>query len=532
MASLLATYLLHSTVILLSALLLVQLPGLRRASARDILLRTALLAGLLTPLGQHYLARTFVPVQTRFAAASTSHGDQLTPSKSVSPDVSLSKVHGTFGPIGLGKLTGHLKDRIAYQRGKNQTFYLFLFSGLLVTVRFGLGWKSLKRLSSRGLLDARLLELLESLDRFAHNRRVVKLLSVPDLGTPLAFGRRTVLFPSRLVTSLAPGQAQAVLAHELTHLWRHDPLWNMFLSFVAHLFFFQPLNFIVLCAWRQASEEICDASAVECTGNPLILAQCLLNVTPGPTGISLAMASGMATRTHLSRRVEALVNPKEYRMKRPYLVLVALLPLLLGATVPTLTFVQSAESGGLEVVIDAGHGGSDSGGTGYAEEDIVVLQVAQKVKNILEASNVRVIITRDKDAYLELAARVNRVTPSTNALISIHAQASENPDLRGVETWMANSFSAQTQLVDSNKVSATLALAKGLQTKLVAATGSLDRGIKTNTFNLLQSIRVPAVLVNIGFVTNAQEGQKLVTENYQHRLAAAIASSVLTYLQK
>ena len=131
--------------------------------------------------------------------------------------------------------------------------------------------------------------------------------------------------------------------------------------------------------------------------------------------------------------------------------------------------VSPQGSTGLEVVLDAAHGGALGGASGYADEDEVVLAVAQKVAARLAAAGVRVVMTREGDAALgdtlaeDLDARLAHVTPDTDAFVSLHANASEDSLTQGTETFVANDF--ETDELEA----ATLELAGELQTELVGA---------------------------------------------------------------
>ena len=190
----------------------------------------------------------------------------------------------------------------------------------------------------------------------------------------------------------------------------------------------------------------------------------------------------------------------------------------------------SQGSAGLEVVLDAGHGGALGGASGYADEDEVVLAVAQKVASRLAAAGVRVIMTRESDTALsktfteDLDARLARITPDTDAFISLHANASDNPLTTGIETFVASNF--ETEGLEA----ATLALAEELQAELAGADAP-DKGVNRSPYYLLERASVPAVIVELGYVTNPEEGARLTTETYQSALAEAISRAVLTFLQ-
>ena len=192
--------------------------------------------------------------------------------------------------------------------------------------------------------------------------------------------------------------------------------------------------------------------------------------------------------------------------------------------------------GGLQghtVVLDPGHGGSDSGAVGPhgVTEKSVTLSVAKKVQSILKASGTRVIMTRetDRDVYAanatdrqELQARVNvglRV-PEAEIFLSIHCNAFSNPAAHGMETYHCPGAYGGGKL-------ATI-----LNEELERAGGLFNRGVKTANFYVMRHSKVPASLIELGFITNYREEALLSDDEYQNKLAMAIAKGISRYFQE
>ncbi len=340
MAEWLATYLLHSTLLLGVTLLAVRLPGLRRACVRDALLRAALVAGLVTATLQPLAGVLVIPTEEATtgsskvaASAVTSAPDPAAePKRFSAPLPNPSLVSEAFAP--------RPSTTPPFSWNTLATL-LFGATSVLTLVRFGQAGFALRRVlvhSSPVEFDAAGLEPW---------LRRLRVLESGVVTVPLAIARRTVVLPRGLRSS----SLQVVLAHEVAHLRRRDPAWNTGLSLLSHLLAFQPLNFVALRAWRGASEEICDAHAVRITRDPLGLAQSLLDLTRRKTHSPL-IAVGMAGRTHLSQRVEALLKEREVFVKPGYVALLVGTLLLSGSLLPALTFAQVGTLQGLEVVID------------------------------------------------------------------------------------------------------------------------------------------------------------------------------------
>lgn len=139
-------------------------------------------------------------------------------------------------------------------------------------------------------------------------RRPVRLTQARGLATPVALGRSEICFPPRAVTGLDAEQQRCVLAHELAHLVRRDPLWLNLLWLLESVFFFQPLNRLGRLHFEELSEYLCDDWAVRHTGGALALARCLAEVAGWVTPSRRLALTGMAeSGPPLTRRVQRLL---------------------------------------------------------------------------------------------------------------------------------------------------------------------------------------------------------------------------------
>lgn len=172
------------------------------------------------------------------------------------------------------------------------------------------------------------------------------------------------------------------------------------------------------------------------------------------------------------------------------------------------------------VVIDAGHGGYDTGAVvaGVQEKDIN-LALALLVQEKAKGTGLRVILTRDADFYVDLVERVRMAEAAGAALyVSIHANYHWNPKVCGVETW-----------VDTNANAESVRLAEALQRAVVLATGAADRSVHRQTL-YLRHTSLPTALVEVGYLSCPAERAKLLDPNYQERIAEGILRGILTYL--
>ena len=202
------------------------------------------------------------------------------------------------------------------------------------------------------------------------------------------------------------------------------------------------------------------------------------------------------------------------------------------------------------VTLDAGHGGAETGaeGEGGAVEKDVVLSIARRFRSMLqERLGVRVILTRDGDRNLSLDERAAVANSNkSNLFLSIHADASPRRNARGSSVYFLSHTSAPANpsssgggdldfilwdMAQTSHLSQSSRLAEILQEELQAVTGSkrVNRGIKQNSFRVLKGATMPAVLVEVGFISNPDEEKLLLSPAYQDRLAEALYRGVLRY---
>ena len=210
------------------------------------------------------------------------------------------------------------------------------------------------------------------------------------------------------------------------------------------------------------------------------------------------------------------------------------------------------------IVIDAGHGGKDPGGvsSGNLIEKPIALSISKKIAALLTAKGYTVLLTRDTDRFIQLKDRTAFATQhKADLFLSIHANASGNSKANGIETYYldvtssdknseliaarenANSgYSIQELesllkgIIVESKSKDSRRLAQHVQQEMINATGATDRGVKHARFVVLIGTTVPAILIETGFITNPSEGQKLTSETYQQKIAAAVVRGIEKFL--
>ncbi len=187
--------------------------------------------------------------------------------------------------------------------------------------------------------------------------------------------------------------------------------------------------------------------------------------------------------------------------------------------------LPNVKQNNFSVVIDPGHGGSDPGaiGIGGIKETDVVLEVSKIVKKLLSDKGVKVLLTRKNEIDLDLPPRVSFANNlDADIFVSIHANASRGKrrDINGLETFYYRGSRGRS-------------LAKKIQKQILRVSpGSPDRGVKQGRFYVIKNTSMPAVLVEIGFLTGRLDARRLEKASHRKRLAYAIAKGILEYLSK
>lgn len=195
------------------------------------------------------------------------------------------------------------------------------------------------------------------------------------------------------------------------------------------------------------------------------------------------------------------------------------------------------------VTIDAGHGGNDPGavykdvdgnlvlnedGTPAAQEKEINLAVALKVQKKLEAAGVKVHMIRTTDTYVDFQ-KVGSVANAkqTTLFVSIHTNSALPEEASGIETWGYLSGGTSVNGMTSEKLS------QNILDKLIAATGAKNRGVKDGkNLAVIHTTTMPATLVELGFITNPTEREKMMSDSYRETLAQAIADGILQSLDE
>jgi N-acetylmuramoyl-L-alanine amidase len=224
----------------------------------------------------------------------------------------------------------------------------------------------------------------------------------------------------------------------------------------------------------------------------------------------------LVSRTDVAKTIEPLVRPHR---------------------VPNVGKVQT-------VVLDPGHGGHDKGQMSrYGAEKDFALDVARKLRPILQAKGFRVIMTREGDYFVPLEVRAKIANSARNSIfVSIHFNATnDDPNATGFEifsftprgapstsdgTLASNSFNMQP---GSSVDAQSMALSACIYHSLLGQLREYDRGIKRARFAVLRLTKVPAVLIEGGFLTERGESKLISNKDWRAKFAGAIGMGIESY---
>ena len=192
------------------------------------------------------------------------------------------------------------------------------------------------------------------------------------------------------------------------------------------------------------------------------------------------------------------------------------------------------------IFLDPGHGGRDSGAYyyGIAEKDLN-LQVSRKLRKRLEELGYTVLTSRDSDVDVDFVTERSRMVNKTNAdfFISIHFNATGNDTTLnlGIQTYSYKEDAGYPSKINQywhnnpDRISESNRLAADLHSSLLTETGARDAGLLQATFAVLRETAKPAVLLELGYMDNSEENQRIRSDQYQDKLVEGIIKGIQKY---
>lgn len=178
------------------------------------------------------------------------------------------------------------------------------------------------------------------------------------------------------------------------------------------------------------------------------------------------------------------------------------------------------------IILDPGHGGTDEGAKIRSlMEKKLTLKAAYLIKKQLETLGYHVIMTRWRDIYTSLSKRVDVANQRTPSLfVSIHFNSSKATTAKGIEVFYHESK-------QKNRAASSKKLASSILSNLIVHTEATSRGVKAGNFHVIRETKMPAVLVEGGFLTNSEERNLIATQDYLEKIAKGVAKGIDGYLK-
>lgn len=233
-----------------------------------------------------------------------------------------------------------------------------------------------------------------------------------------------------------------------------------------------------------------------------------------------------------------------------------------GSAVSVLTPAPSMAGKYRTIMVDAGHGGKDPGAIGLsgAVEKDIVFDIARRLKTGLQKMGFKVLMTRDSDEFISLQKRTEMASQSdADIFVSIHANATRSRKIKGLEIYYSRALDPESDLsqhranersflqrldisgekavpqsivsdmMQERKLQESGNLAEHLIRKTAESVNASNRGSRRSGFFVIKNTLIPAILFEVGYVTNAAEAKLLLTEEYRQKIADAIAESIREY---
>ena len=176
----------------------------------------------------------------------------------------------------------------------------------------------------------------------------------------------------------------------------------------------------------------------------------------------------------------------------------------------------------MKIVLNPGHGPKNSGvfdpgavGPAGTKEADINLAISQRLQPLLEAAGVDTLLIQDGD-LADVVARAN--SAGADYFVSIHCNAASSSAAHGTETYIYRDTSQAKEL------------ATAIQAAVVAGLGTADRGVKTADFYVLRKTAMPALLIELAFVSNPEEEGLLSDQDIQRRIALALADTIISQM--
>ena len=301
---------------------------------------------------------------------------------------------------------------------------------------------------------------------------------------------------------------QELFTHEIAHVKQKHTLDVIFIEILKTLFWFNPIFVFYKKAIQLNHEFLADENVIAAHNDVYLYQNLLLNKLNVSKPIYLTSnLNFLSTKKRLIMMTKITSKTRAVMMQS--LAVLGVLTIFLSFAFKSLPLNDKKT-----IVIDAGHGGKDIGAhIGTEQEKKIVENIANKINLLNGKDNVEIILLREDDSFIELSERVskiNKINPSL--VISLHVNSSKNLNENGINAYV----SKQNVFYEKSKESA-----KDLVDKI--SNEKLAKGeVKDANYFVLKNSKCPALLVEIGYLSNENDRTYLISENGQNEIANKI----------
>ncbi|WP_179334451.1 N-acetylmuramoyl-L-alanine amidase [Winogradskyella costae] len=295
---------------------------------------------------------------------------------------------------------------------------------------------------------------------------------------------------------------ESIIAHETVHSEELHSVDIILLELLSCIFWFNPFIWLYKKSTLQNHEFRADEKSVSSGIDIENYSNTIINL--GQKEYRVPLTSGF-NFIHIKNRIIMLHQSKSSVFKRT-LNIISVSLLLAGIFVLS-SYKDLKEP--LVVVIDAGHGGHDSGNL---DEKNIVLNISNQL-SLLSSDNIRIITTRTEDTFFTLQERVDFINAqNADLVVSLHANAHSNPLTNGVEAY----YNDKDEFKDKSYAFGKILLENQMEFF------STNRGLKTVPMYIFRHINSPGVFLELGFITNEEDHKVLMNADRQKQIAASI----------
>lgn len=331
------------------------------------------------------------------------------------------------------------------------------------------------------------------------------LVEKQEKGNPFSFFKYLFIHPDDLEDA---GWRDSIIKHERQHSKELHSVDIVLVELLSCLFWFNPFLWLYKKEIAENHEFLADAAVLK---SGIDADQYCLQLIKSGDKTQPSILSGFSfinTRNRLNMMYKNRSSSSFLFLKNGIALLLLSLTLTLSSWVP------SGESNPFVVVVDAGHGGKDAG---PFNEKVINFEIAQKLQLLGDNKEVKIIPVRSGDDFLSLKQRLEFVEKQKpDLLLSLHTNTSDDPGKTGVEAFYAPMNISSEKSLKYSKILISH------QVKEAAATGE----IKAANFRILLEAKTPAVLLELGYLSNVAEAQKLREPDHQKKIASAIYAAL------